>query len=160
MASVHVPLDDVEDRRFWDAWDEAPTPLYYAAFVAQKPERCSAALRAIAHAAPGGVVFHCGGGRDRTGLVALLVLALAGAEHDAIVHDYELSYERMRRYYSARREPDQGPELRRLLAGAGTSARSVLLDLLATLDVETLVSDEEAAAIRRRLRPASPPSSP
>jgi protein-tyrosine phosphatase len=52
------------------------------------------ALAAIADAPEGTVVFHCAGGKDRTGLVAALVLRLAGAPIDEIALDYSLSAER------------------------------------------------------------------
>jgi hypothetical protein len=153
VASRHVPLDDVEDRAFWDRWDDEPPPLYYGPFLERKPDRVAAVVAAVAAAPPGGVVFHCGGGRDRTGLVALLLLALAGVEHEAIVRDYELSFERMRAYYAARGEDDEGARQRALLARAGTTAREVLLALLEGLDVDALLSHGDAEAVRRRLRP-------
>jgi protein-tyrosine phosphatase len=49
------------------------------------------ALAAIADAEDGAVVFHCAGGKDRTGLVAALLLRLAGAPVDEIAHDYALT---------------------------------------------------------------------
>jgi len=49
------------------------------------------ALAAIADAPDGAVVFHCAGGKDRTGLVAALVLRLAGAPIEAAALDYSLS---------------------------------------------------------------------
>jgi protein tyrosine/serine phosphatase len=52
------------------------------------------ALAAIADAPEGSVVFHCAGGKDRTGLVAALVLRVAGAPIDEIALDYSLSAER------------------------------------------------------------------
>jgi len=39
---------------------------------------------------------HCAVGKDRTGVVAALLLALAGADDDAIVDDYLMTGERMR----------------------------------------------------------------
>ncbi|MCC2307058.1 tyrosine-protein phosphatase [Cellulomonas chengniuliangii] len=42
------------------------------------PERAGAALAAVADADEGGVLFHCVAGRDRTGLVAMLLLSLVG----------------------------------------------------------------------------------
>jgi protein tyrosine/serine phosphatase len=49
------------------------------------------ALAAIADAPEGAVVFHCAGGKDRTGLVAALLLRLAGAPVDEIARDYALT---------------------------------------------------------------------
>ncbi|MGZ4333028.1 MAG: tyrosine-protein phosphatase [Gaiellaceae bacterium] len=51
------------------------------------------ALAAIADAHEGAVVFHCAGGKDRTGLVAALLLRLAGASVDEIARDYALTFE-------------------------------------------------------------------
>ena len=48
-------------------------------------------LTAIAYARPGGVLFHCMGGRDRTGMITMLVLGLVGVAPEDIAADYELS---------------------------------------------------------------------
>ena len=40
-------------------------------------------------------LFHCSAGKDRTGVLAALLLDLAGVEHDAIVDDYALTSERI-----------------------------------------------------------------
>jgi protein-tyrosine phosphatase len=48
------------------------------------------AVRAIADAR-GPVLFHCAGGKDRTGLVAALLLRLAGAPPAEVAADYALS---------------------------------------------------------------------
>lgn len=156
---VHVPLDDIGDGRFWDAWASGPqfgTPLYYRPFLERKPERCAAAVAAVARARPGGVVVHCGGGRDRTGLVTMLLLALVGVDPEDIAADYELSYERMPGYYAARGEEDYGAVLREFLAGQGTTARQAVLATLAAVDVEaTLLAAglrrQDLAALRARL---------
>lgn len=50
----------------------------------------------MATADPGGVVVSCGVGRDRTGLVAFLLLALAGVDIEDIAADWELSMDRLR----------------------------------------------------------------
>lgn len=56
-----------------------------------------AALKRIfeffAQTAPdGGVLFHCAAGMDRTGMVAMLLLGLAGVDHKHIVADYLYSF--------------------------------------------------------------------
>lgn len=48
-------------------------------------------MRAISQAQPGGVVFHCHSGKDRTGIAAALLLSLAGVEREAIAADYALT---------------------------------------------------------------------
>jgi protein-tyrosine phosphatase len=51
-------------------------------------------LDAIEHAQPGSVLFHCVGGRDRTGLVAIVLLAVAGVPPGLIADDYLRGAER------------------------------------------------------------------
>lgn len=58
--------------------------------VLEGTDRVARALRAVA-AAPGGVLFHCTAGKDRTGLMAALLLGLAGAERADILADYQVS---------------------------------------------------------------------
>ena len=45
-------------------------------------------LRIIADAPPGAVLYHCTAGKDRTGVVSALLLAIAGVEAALIVEDY------------------------------------------------------------------------
>jgi len=66
-------------------------------------------LGAIAAAPPGVLLFHCVAGKDRTGLIAALLLALADAEPGAIAADYAMSTENLREGY-LRRYPDSDPE--------------------------------------------------
>ena len=49
------------------------------------------ALAALASPGALPVIFHCTAGKDRTGIVAALILANAGVADDAIVEDYALS---------------------------------------------------------------------
>jgi protein-tyrosine phosphatase len=57
--------------------------------------RIADVMRAIADAPDGGVLFHCHVGKDRTGLVADILLDLAGVPEQVIADDYELSNERL-----------------------------------------------------------------
>lgn len=143
VTTVRVPLDGSEDREFWDVWQSGPqfgTPLYYRPHLDRFPERNVAVITAIARAEPGGVVFHCGGGRDRAGQTAMLVLALAGVPAEEIAADYMLSDERLPAKYAARGEPDQGPELEAYLAERGVTAGEVIRETLGELDVEMYLS--------------------
>lgn len=59
-------------------------------------------LGAIAAAPSGPLLFHCIAGKDRTGLVAALLLALADVVPEAIAHDYALSSSYLREGYLER----------------------------------------------------------
>jgi protein tyrosine/serine phosphatase len=50
------------------------------------------------------VLFHCLGGRDRTGILAALVLSVAGVPNVLIEDDFVLSDERMAPRYAKWRE--------------------------------------------------------
>ncbi len=54
-------------------------------------EAVAAVLTIIADAPPGAVLFHCTAGKDRTGIVSALLLAVAGVEATLIVEDYALT---------------------------------------------------------------------
>lgn len=138
VETLHAALDDIEDREFWDhVWANEldGSPLYFRLFLERKPHQCAEVLKAIAHARSGGVAFHCSRGRDRTGLVALLVLHLAGVSPQQIVADYELSTHRVRLLEAAIGEKDQGSEIGEILRRKDTSAETLILDLLGSGEI-------------------------
>jgi protein-tyrosine phosphatase len=138
MTALHLPLDGVDDREFWDEWAadwRFGTPVYYGPHLQRFPERSVAVLEAIAHAQPGGVLFHCMGGRDRTGMATMLVLALIGVAPEAIADDYELSA--------------GDHEIAAAVAAAGTSVRGELLRTIAELDLAPF--EQLRAPLRARL---------
>lgn len=55
----------------------------------------AAIVRAVADAPPGGVLFHCHAGKDRTGVLIALLLALVGVSDADIAADYAASEERL-----------------------------------------------------------------
>lgn len=91
LTTIDVDLDGFENQTFWkDYWDNGlvGTALYYLAHLTAMPERAAAALVAIVSAPAGGVLFHCMGGRDRTGLISALLLVAAQTEPEDIIDDY------------------------------------------------------------------------
>lgn len=145
------PVRDLVDRR-----GLAGTPLYVQPFLEGAPERVAAVMTALARAPEGGVLLHCQAGRDRTGLVALVLLALAGVEPEAVAEDYERSGPALAPAWERMGCPDEQPHVDAVLAEHGTSARAVLLDLLDGFDAEAyLLSGGTTAgdvdALRRRL---------
>ena len=54
------------------------------------------AMAAIANAPEGGVLVHCAAGKDRTGLISALLLAVAGVPDQTVAADYALTAEFLR----------------------------------------------------------------
>jgi protein-tyrosine phosphatase len=94
LTTVRIPLDGMEDTEFWSRWLHRPefgTPHYYRPWLERFPDRAARALAAIARAQPGGVAYHCGVGRDRTGLITGLICAALGVRGQEAAEDYALS---------------------------------------------------------------------
>lgn len=144
VVTVQAPIEDVTDKDFVQQWasnEKWSTPLYYKDALQRWPERHAAAISAIAQAHPGGVLFHCIRGHDRTGIISLLLLTLAGVAPEEILADYELSVD---------------PERDEILARENTSVRAVMLGAVDGLDVESYLrqggaSPADLAAVRTRL---------
>lgn len=155
VETLNIPLDVSEDREFWGRWESGPefgTPLYYGPHLQRHPDRSAAVVAAIARAKPGGVVFHCAGGRDRSGQIAMLILTLVGVAPELVAADYALSVERPRP--GAQPDPDLSPD--EFLRQRGTTAPQVLRETLAGLDAEATLlaaglTAEDLSALRARL---------
>jgi protein-tyrosine phosphatase len=133
ISIVHCPLDNAADTTFWakccaDGVDVPP--LYFPRFLEEKLDRCASALMAVADAPPGGVFVHCRYGRDRTGFIAMLLLALAGVSTEEIAEDYVYSNRLLPRMYESLRLPDDRKALRRRLRRRSISLRSVLRETM------------------------------
>jgi len=151
-----VFLEDATDAEFRgrcvDAGHRA-TPLQWSEMLRAWPERCAAAVAAVAQAPPGGVVVSCGIGRDRTGLATFLLLALAGASAEVVADDWARSL--------ARLEGDplaEGLSPEPILERAGTTALAAVEAALA-MDVPARLlagglSASDLAAARGLLRGA------
>ena len=70
---------------------EPPAVRAYLGYLQHRGEAVVAALRALADAGPGASVVHCAAGKDRTGVVVALALAVAGVPHEEIVLDYAMT---------------------------------------------------------------------
>lgn len=89
---VDYVLVPQQDERFWGSIDPGRTRAERDALVLDhRAEHIVAMVRAIAHAAPGGVLIHCLAGKDRTGIAVALLLGLVGVDDAQIAEDYSLS---------------------------------------------------------------------
>jgi len=71
--------------------EEPPAVRSYLGYLGQRADNVVAALRALTAAGDGASVVHCAAGKDRTGVVCALALAVAGVPHDEIVADYGMT---------------------------------------------------------------------
>ncbi len=171
---VHVPLME-SDERGWDeiepeveaAAKAAPdvasaTRDVYLIFLEHFKTNVAAAISAVAKAREGGVVVHCVGGKDRTGLLSAFLLHLAGVDTEQIAADYALSEERLRpRHEAWFAEAETDEERERLERIAQTPAASIV-GVFEELERrygsvegylrEAGASDEDLARARARLR--------
>ena len=83
LRTLDAHVDTVEDIADHYAWS-------YVEFLERNRERFGQAIAGVA-TAEGPVVIHCMGGKDRTGLVAALLLRLAGVSREEIGLDYSFS---------------------------------------------------------------------
>jgi protein-tyrosine phosphatase len=85
-------IDEVADRER-DPLAEATLLATYQGSVRRNGRNIVAGLRAVAGAPDGGVVVHCAAGKDRTGVLVALALAVAGVTEQDIAADYVLTAE-------------------------------------------------------------------
>jgi protein-tyrosine phosphatase len=135
---VHVPVLDHFDEETWEEIrllsEAAPshaaaTELVYLRFLEHCRPSFVRAVEAVA-TAPGPVVFHCYGGKDRTGLVAAILLRLAGVPVDVIAEDYALSAARLeprhRRWLADAQDDAERARIERISATPGDAMKAVL----------------------------------
>lgn len=77
----------------------------YAALLAHRGPVVRDVLATLAGSLGTPAVFFCAGGTDRTGLIAALVLGLAGVPDDVIAEDYSLSAQGLVRRFTAEGAP-------------------------------------------------------
>jgi protein tyrosine/serine phosphatase len=171
---IHVPFMEASDAEWEEIAEEleaataaAPddataTRDAYLIFLERFKDNVAASLRAVAHAPEGGVVIHCVGGKDRTGLLTAFLLHLAGVNDELIAADYALSEERLRERHEAWFEAAETDEELQRLRRIAQTPRESMLGVFAELERryggvegylrEAGVSDEEVELARARLR--------
>lgn len=141
VTVVHVPFLEDDDNVFREVEEAAATAPDQAAstrdvyliFLERFRTNVAAGITAIADAPEGGVVVHCMGGKDRTGLATALLLRMSGVGIEDIAADYALSEERLQSRHDvwlAEAESEAERErLRRIYATPAESMVAVLEEL-------------------------------
>jgi protein-tyrosine phosphatase len=169
---LHVPFMEASEAEWeeiaeqLEKLDELPvaeaTREAYLIFLERFKPNVAAAVRAVAKAPEGGVVVHCVGGKDRTGLLTALLLHVAGVPEADIADDYALSEERLRPRHDAWLEAAETEAERRRLERITQTPPEVITGVFGELErrhgsIDAYlrsagVSDEEIARARSRLR--------
>lgn len=163
-APVHhaLSLFDEEDVAAMAALAAAQNNgVFYCAVLDFFHARVGAVVRAVAEAPEGGVLVHCFAGKDRTGIVAALALALAGVPRETIAADYALSDSYLQPLYDELLAMVDDPAERERRALQYRSPPESILAVLDHLDVRhggvaaylraAGVMDEQLERIRVRL---------
>ncbi|HET8527374.1 MAG TPA: tyrosine-protein phosphatase [Gaiellaceae bacterium] len=130
VAHVRIGLSDFDRPQREDPDDRAEAlRLWYWEHLEHNPAGIAAVFRVLADA-DGGVLVHCLGGKDRTGIVSMLLLRLRGASIAEIEADYMLSEPNLKQVFEVIHAPAGvvGPVLERLEARHG-SVEAYLLEL-------------------------------
>ena len=94
LTDVDADVFPWQARRSEGTQEQTSAVRAYLGYLRDRPDSIVAALRDVAHA-PGAAIVHCAAGKDRTGVVCALALAVAGATRAAIVDDYLATGERI-----------------------------------------------------------------
>lgn len=108
----HVPILDVTWKAMeMPVFDRAVDFLHYAYvdMLETSRERFRDAFVTVVEAADEPVVFHCMAGKDRTGLLSMLLLGSLGVSNHDIAEDYGLTTAAIRRFrdWVAEHHPDR-----------------------------------------------------
>lgn len=99
VAYHHVPIIRTPPTPAAENADSPAVPRDLGTVYRYIVDECQAGLRAalttIADAGEGTVLFHCTAGKDRTGIIAGLVLGMVGVSPEVIAADYGLTTEAM-----------------------------------------------------------------
>jgi len=140
---VHVPLFHDDDEEDWAAIEAvsraapdevASTRDVYIEMLERFRENFVRALVTVAQAPEGGVLVHCQGGKDRTGLISALLLRLVGVSAEDIAADYAISSSNLVSWLEPWIEDADEEEERERRRRISSSPPQSMLDVLAELE--------------------------
>lgn len=156
ITVVHAPTENPSDADFLaecGLWLDHPRS--WSPNLRFYPDKIARVFEAIA-AAESPVLVHCAGGRDRTGMIGSMLLALAGATRESIVANYEAGFRGAAEHRGHGWSFDAGtgewvpaPDEawgRGELDAALSERRPALLEWLDTFDVEHYLRDAGMSA--------------
>ena len=104
VTNIHLPLITMEEMGASSEKEAKQNILkthklpdmhhYYQRFVVvERKESWTGIFDLLLNHEEGGILFHCTAGKDRTGIVAAVILSVLGVDKDTIMKDYLLTNE-------------------------------------------------------------------
>ena len=89
---INLPLLDESDKAGMELINQTKSlSEMYCLILDRYQGNITLIMKAFAKAANGTILFHCHSGRDRTGLIAAMLLSLVGVDYPTIAKDYAIS---------------------------------------------------------------------
>jgi len=125
LVFINVPLISEAN---WEAIKDPALAEGYVTTARLSHTNIARAIAAVSDAsASGGVVIHCHAGKERTGVVAALLLSLAGVPDDAVAEDWTASDAYLQPLYEEWLANETDPAIRaKRAAGFVTRAEHIL----------------------------------
>lgn len=135
----NIPLGEVSNVAIKAQMENATLIEWNCLALDHGQEQVATILRTLSQAEPGGVLIHCHAGKDRTGLVVALILALLGVELEVIARDYAASDHYLQPLYAewlqkVADDPVKHAELAEQLTSSPATMRGIFAHLDANYD--------------------------
>ena len=127
----------------------------YEYIIDNYKENVCKALKTVADAPEGAVFYHCFLGKDRTGILSMLLLTIAGVGEDDIVADYQLTYTYLENYMYTHADTlwDTDPEMHYSLPQTMRSLLAYIKNKYGSVEDyirQIGITDEDKEKIRKR----------
>jgi protein-tyrosine phosphatase len=158
---THVSLLDGSEEAWRSRTPDVPKERWNCVVLDHARKQMADALRAVARAPEGVVLFHCAAGKDRTGVIAAILLAAADVQPADIALDYAISTEYIRDAYLAAHPPGSWEAVLEDVRCPPEQVHNMLAHLEdrygGTVEYLRLIGlrDTEIASIRDRLTPGA-----
>jgi len=104
MAYFHVGmLDQMNSKSFKGQGPESMYALYQS-LLDDSAEQIGTVMHLLAEVKEGAALFHCTAGKDRTGIIAMILLELAGVPKEYIIADYSVTETYMKDVFARQKE--------------------------------------------------------
>jgi protein-tyrosine phosphatase len=137
IVAYHLPLTDVlPDAEELPTWTE-PTVVArrYREMLDGGADQVAEVLAILSDPSAYPAVFHCSAGKDRTGMIAAILLGILGVQDADIIADYTLSRDPMQRLLAHLRAtfPDAGDRLDQVAPAMVAADAATMAEFIAGL---------------------------